>query len=143
VKGGRRPAGELAEERGGGDAEKGPLASVTRNEQRRNQMQSASAINDAEFRSVARGCTNGAEWRQWFVKNGSSGLTQVVAAQQGTSRLPPVGDAQVKYGVGHVSLRGFATAQPPPLLGGRWRALSLVPPPSAPALGQRGRHIRF
>ena len=47
-------------------------------------MQSASAINDAEFRSVARGCTNGTEWRQWFIKHGSSGLTQVVAAQQGS-----------------------------------------------------------
>jgi hypothetical protein len=84
VKGGRRSTDESAEEGGGGDAEKRPLESVTRNEQRRNRMQSASAINDAEFRSVARGCTNGTEWRQWFIKQGSSGLTQVVAAQQGS-----------------------------------------------------------
>ena len=48
-----------------------------------NQMQSATAINTAELRSVAAGCSNGAEWRHFFASEGLTGLTQVVSIQQG------------------------------------------------------------
>ena len=47
-------------------------------------MQSAGAINDAELRAVSKSSTNGAEWRRFLVSKKVTGLTQVVAIEQGS-----------------------------------------------------------
>ena len=47
-------------------------------------MQSASAINEAELRSVSRSVTNGVEWRHYLASKKITGLTQLVSIQQGS-----------------------------------------------------------
>ena len=47
-------------------------------------MQSSSAINDAELRAVSKASTNGSEWRRFLIFKKVTGLTQVVAIEQGT-----------------------------------------------------------
>ena len=44
-------------------------------------MQSASAINEAELRSVSRSVTNGVEWRHYLASKKITGLTQLVSIQ--------------------------------------------------------------